>query len=115
MAQPHARSGEVVNLSPLGERLADARTTAILKAQQLEIVRLVLPAGKGLREHAAPGEITVHCLEGQIDFSLPGRQLRLGPGDFIHLGPGEPHALTALSDASALVTLCLVPASRASA
>jgi quercetin dioxygenase-like cupin family protein len=30
-------------------------------------------------------------------------------GDFIHLRGGEPHALHALEDASALVTICLLP------
>lgn len=108
MAQPRARSGEIISLRPLGERLPGSRTTALLKARQLELVRLVLRAGDGLREHQAPGEITVQCLEGQIEFRLPGGVHRLGPGDLIHLAPRETHALTALTDASVLVTLCLV-------
>lgn len=61
MAQTHARSGQVVSVLPLGDRLGSVRTTAILKANQLEVVRLVLPAGKGLPEHSPPGEITVQC------------------------------------------------------
>ena len=107
MAQPHAKSGEPVRLGPLGERIGQERTTAILKGRQLEVVRLVLPAGKRLREHAAPGEITVLVLEGEMDFGLPGVVHRLGPADFIHLAPGEPHWLQAVRDTSALVTICL--------
>lgn len=108
MAQPHAASGQVVSVRPLGEQLRDARTTALLKADQLEIVRIVLPAGKALREHSAPGEITVQCLEGEVEFSTPEATHLLRPGDFIHLRRGHPHALAARSDASLLVTICLL-------
>ena len=55
MAQAHARPGEVVRLAPYGERLAEHRTTAILKSEQLELVRIVLPAGRVLPEHLSPG------------------------------------------------------------
>lgn len=108
MAQTHARPGEIVRLGPYGEQLGERRTTAILKAEQLELVRLVLPAGSGLREHAAPGEVTVLCIEGRIAFGTPAGTQVLEAGDLIHLRAGEPHQLEALADASALVTICLV-------
>jgi len=109
MAQPHVQSGQVVSVLPLGTRLSDARTTALLKAGQLEIVRIVLLAGHGLREHKTPGEITVQCLEGRIEFRTPDALHVLEAGDFIHLRSEEPHSLQALSDSSALVTICIVP------
>ena len=83
MAQPHARSGQVVPLHPLAAVSPPPRTTAILKADQLEVVQIVLAAG------------------------TPSAESQLGPGDFIHLRRGEPHALTALEDATALLTICL--------
>jgi len=110
MAQTHVQSGEVVSVRPLGDRLQGARTTALLKAEQLEVVRIVLPAGTAMREHQTPGEITVQCLEGRIAFSTAIARHVMAPGDFIHLRRGEPHALRALSDASALLTICLQPA-----
>jgi len=115
MAQPHAVPGQVVSVRPLGAALAGARTTALLKARQLEVIRLVLHAGQALREHAAPGEITVHCLEGSVEFTLPGHRHVLAPGDWIHLAAREPHALHALSDTSLLVTICLLPGPRPAA
>lgn len=107
MAQRHASSGEVVSVRPLGEALATARTTALLKAPQLEVVRIVLRAGESLREHAVPGEITLQCLEGSVLVSTPGARHELSAGDFIHLAGGVPHALMAHSDASLLLTICL--------
>lgn len=107
MAQPHAQSGQVVSVLPLGDQLGGAKTTALLKAEQLEIVRIVLLAGKEMREHKTPGEITVQCIEGRIEFRTPNTVQVLGPGDFMHLVREEPHSLLALTDASALLTICL--------
>lgn len=109
MAQPHVQSGQVVSVRALGAGLTGARTTALLKAEQLEVVRVVLPQGATLREHQTPGEITVQCLEGRIEFTTPAAKQVLDAGDFIHLRAGEPHALRALLDSSALVTICLLP------
>lgn len=107
MAQPHALSGQVINLSPLAARLPDERTTAILKAEQLEVVRVVLTAGAAMPEHHVQGEITLLCLEGQIALHTPHGTRILGPADFIHLQRGEPHALKAMVDSLALLTICL--------
>jgi quercetin dioxygenase-like cupin family protein len=99
----------VVSVAPLGPGLVGSRTTAVLKARQLEVVRLVLLAGKSLPKHAAPGEITVACIEGAVQFSTPVGVLPMQAGDFIHLHAGVPHALTATADSSLLVTICLAP------
>jgi quercetin dioxygenase-like cupin family protein len=107
MAQPRARSGALMSARPLAEQLAGSRTQALLKATQLELIRIVLPAGKHLLEHAAPGEITVLCIEGRVRFTTPAVQHTMACGDLIHLSAGEPHALVALDDASLLLTICL--------
>ena len=107
MAQIHAESGQVVRVMALGEKLSEAKTTALLKAEQLEVLRVVLPSGKSMKEHRAPGDLTVHCLEGSIECHLHDAKHVLEPGDFIHLKRGVPHSLHALRDASALVTMVL--------
>ena len=108
MAQPHVQSGQIVSVLALGDQLVNAKTTALLKAEQLEVMRVVLPVGKTMREHKAPGESTVQCIEGRIEIQTLAALQVLGPGDFVYLRAGEPHSLRALSDASALVTMCLV-------
>lgn len=113
MAQVHAASGEVVDVRPLGAAqggsLGPLVSTAIMKSDQLELIRLVLPLGKGMREHRVSGEITVQCLEGLIAFTTPSADLRLGPGQLVHLRGGVTHSLLALADSSALLTICLQP------
>lgn len=61
----------------------------------VEVIRMVLPSGKILSEHKAPGEIIVQCLEGEITFTTTGDPRKLRAGDVLYLAAGEPHALEA--------------------
>ena len=108
MAQTHAASGDIIDARPLGAARAQHVTTALLKSAQMELVRLVLPSGKALRQHSVPGEITLQCIEGSIEITTPSVRQRLAPGQLIHLVAGQAHALLALADSTALLTICLV-------
>lgn len=107
MALPHAQPGQAVDLRPLGPRLAETRTHALFKAQDLEVMRLVLRAGQSLPVHQVPGEITVQCLEGCVELTSDGQRHRLQPGEMLFLPGGMPHDVRALVDSSALVTIAL--------
>lgn len=107
MAQVHASSGDVIDLQPLGDAFAGSVTTAIIKSAQLELMRLVLLSGKGMREHHVQGEITVLCIEGLIAITTPTHTRQLAAGQFVLLAASEPHALQALADSTALLTICL--------
>lgn len=105
MATNHAQPGEVIDVTPLGAALADTKTTTLFKAESIEVIRLVLRTGKVIEEHSAPGEITVHCLEGRVAFTTRGETTELGPGRLLYLNAAEPHAVRCLEDASLLVSI----------
>ncbi len=107
MAIAHASPGEIIDVRPWGEELSDHKTSTLFKSEQIEVLRLVLPAGKVIAEHQAPGEITVQCLEGRVAFTAAGKRKELTTGRMLYLTAGEPHALEALEDSSVLVTLAL--------
>lgn len=107
MAIPHAKSGEVIDIRPLGAALARAKTTTLVKTKTLEIIRLVIPAGKDIPEHRAHGEITVQCLEGRVAFGSGGAKQDLAAGQLLYLSSEEPHSLHGLEDATVLVTILL--------
>lgn len=90
---------------PLGKALPKAKSSTLLKSAGLELVRLVIPAGKEIPPHRAPGEITVQCVEGQVAFQHDGRTHELKPGYMIQLCPKETHSLKGLKDSTVLVTL----------
>lgn len=107
MAIPHARPGEVINVRPLAGALTASVTTTLIKTQHIEVIRMVLSAGKVLADHQAPGEITVHCLEGEVAFSTMGETKHLQPGDMLYLAAKEPHSVKAIEDSSFLLTIVL--------
>ena len=106
MSLPHAKSGEIVRL-PLGAALPTAKTTTLAKTGELELIRLVVPTGKQIPTHKAPGPITVQCLEGRILFTAHNQSQELGAGSLVHLAASVPHSLQGIEDASLLVTLLL--------
>lgn len=107
MALAHASPGQALDVRPLGALLADAKTSALFKSEDLEILRLVLLAGKSFPQHKVPGEVTIHCLEGSLDIQLEAHSVRLEAGTLLFLTRNTVHAVHAVSDASALVTICL--------
>jgi quercetin dioxygenase-like cupin family protein len=109
MAIPHLRSGQTVNIQPLGSRLLTEKTVALFKSDELEVIRLVLLTGKSLPPHSVPGEITIQCIEGRIDVPVEGTSHVLGAGQMLFLSANVVHGVMALEDSSALVTIVLSP------
>lgn len=107
MAIPHAQPGDVIDISALGEKLPQTQTTTLAKTDSLEVLRLVLSAGKQIAPHAVPGEITVQCLEGKAVFTARGKDHELTPGHMLYLAGGDEHAVRAVEDVSLLVTILL--------
>lgn len=66
MATHHASPGERIDIRPLGDKLADAKTGTLFRTDAMEVLRLVLPAGKTVAEHKAPGEIAVQCIDNAV-------------------------------------------------
>lgn len=107
MALAHAQPGEVVDVRPLGAALADKSTETLIKTKTLEVIRLVMPAGKEIATHKAKGEITVQCLEGKIAFTACGQTHELTAGQMLYLVTGEPHSLRGIEAGSLLLTILL--------
>jgi quercetin dioxygenase-like cupin family protein len=112
MAIAHAVSGEVVDLlTPGVGNNTPEKTLALFKAKDLEVMRVVLAAGKRVPDHSVPGSITVQCLEGQVELSMPGHTATLSAGQFAYVGGGVSHALHALQDCDLLVTIAIAAGS----
>jgi quercetin dioxygenase-like cupin family protein len=107
MAIPHAKPGEIVDVRPLGPALASAQTQTLVRAEQVEVIRLVVPAGKEIDEHKTKGELLVQCLEGRVAFTALGKTHNLESGKLLYLPTGEPHKLRGIENASLLLTVLL--------
>jgi quercetin dioxygenase-like cupin family protein len=107
MAIPHAKPGDIADVRPLGSALASAQTKTLIRAEQVEVIRLVVPAGKEIEEHKAKGEIIVQCLEGRVAWTSSGKTQTLEAGKLLYLPTGEPHSLKGLENSSLLLTILL--------
>ncbi|QDV52828.1 cupin domain-containing protein [Gimesia fumaroli] len=105
MTQSYTEAGEVIDLGPLGDALESTKTTTLVKTDDLEIIRLILKAGKSLPNHTAKGILTVQCLEGRVSFKALGKEHELTAGQLLHLPDTEPHAVECLESAALLLTI----------
>jgi quercetin dioxygenase-like cupin family protein len=112
MAIPHLASGQVASVLPLAALLADTKTAALFKGPHLEVMRMVLPAGKKIAPHHVNGPITIHCLEGEVEVGVgvAGERRVLRQGDLMYLAGDVSHDLSALADTSLLVSIVLLSA-----
>lgn len=107
MALQHASSGQVIALQRGDDDGSQFSSIALAKTDDLELIRLVLPAGKTMPEHWVKGEITLQCLSGEIAVDAHGRTVALQGGEMLYLAGATPHALRATADSVALLTILL--------
>ncbi len=107
MAVPHATPGQLIDIRPLGPALPNTVTTTLIKTARLEVIRLVVPAGKEIPPHKVEGEITVQCLEGRIALTALGETRELQAGEMCYLSGDAEHSVKGIENASVLVTILL--------
>lgn len=105
MATHHASAAEIVDLSTWAQGIPNEQTKAIVKTDEMELARLVIPAGKDFPNHKVSGPIIVHCINGEIEFTAMDTTQVLTPGQLLHLLPNEPHSIRAVEDSVILLTI----------
>ena len=106
MAIPHAYPGMPVDLRPAEESLSEVRTTALVKNNSFEAIRLILPRGHEVcHDHQVAGPITVHCLEGRATLTVEGQTHDLPAGHWLYLMGDTPHTLRGAEDSLVLLTV----------
>jgi quercetin dioxygenase-like cupin family protein len=107
MALPHAQPLDIINVAPLGPQLARSVSTSLIKTGRLQLLHLVLPVHQDVPSHHVDEECVIHCLEGDVEVTMPSGVRRLGPGQLVLLPAGQPHGLRARADSAVLLTLQL--------
>ena len=112
MSLHHAQPGEVVSLAAAPGSPQASQTATLIKTASLEVIRLVLPAGKELAPHRVAGEITLQCLTGRVTLQSPNGPSELAAGTLTFLSGGEEHSVVAHEASTLLVTILLEPKSQ---
>ena len=77
----------------------------ILESSFSKEIRILFKKGQIMKEHKTAFPITVHILEGAIDFGVHGKVNLLKKGDIVSLNGNIPHDLTAKEDSVVRLTL----------
>lgn len=126
------KSNEATPLRPEGERILNANlvdmdlnkfmdqirgestwqeskvnSITILKSDLMRIVLIGLHKDGELKTHIAPGQISVQCLQGKIDFTTEERTVNLEKGQMISLHPKIPHSVHAHEESFFLLTMAM--------
>jgi len=70
-----------------------------------KVVLFGFAEGEELSEHTSSRAATIHVLSGDIELTLDGERTDAGPGAWVHMAPGLPHALRARAPSAMLLTL----------
>jgi quercetin dioxygenase-like cupin family protein len=71
----------------------------------LNVTVFAVDIGEGLSEHQTSQTAVVQILSGRLRFTVDDEELHLGPGFWLHMSPGTPHALEATEPTVMLLTL----------
>ena len=81
----------------------------LVKNGPLRVTLVMLQGGGEIVPHRAAGPITVHVLDGEIQFNAAGQDHRLVAGDLLVLDAGVEHYLTSENGGTFLLTVVLQP------
>ena len=95
-----ADAAEVVTIQP-----GAVVSKVIHRDENLDVSVFGFDAGEGLTEHTATRAAIVQVLSGRLRFTADGEDLDAGPGFWLHMAPGTPHALVATEPTLMLLTL----------
>lgn len=107
MALKHAQPLECIDLHASDMQRGTTISSSLLKTAHLQLIRIVLLAGRALPEHHVAGEITIQCIAGEADIVTPSGSCRLASGMLVMLPAGEPHRVQTHMDTVLLVTVLL--------
>lgn len=105
MATHHAAPNEIVDLETWAMDINSEKSKVIFRTKEMEVARLVIPAGKEFKEHKVSGPIVVECIKGSVIFSTTDRSQELKSGQLLYLLPDESHSLEAKEDSIILLTI----------
>jgi quercetin dioxygenase-like cupin family protein len=88
-----------------GDVPAGRRAETLVKTDRLRLVLVTMERGVELREHTAPGPITIHALRGRFAVVVGDETSDLPAGSLIAIAAAARHAVRALDDGAFLLTI----------
>lgn len=95
---------EIERYDPSGTK-SGRRSETLVKTDDLRVVLVTMEENTLLRNHAAPGTVTIQCLLGQFAVQVDDDDIVLESGSILTLAPGVEHAVRAHATGAFLLTI----------
>src|SRR5215472_12552446 len=110
------KTGDVLDLEPLGLRLEFVRTAEETDGELLEMEVTGRPRGFLAQRHVHPEQVErIEVLSGMLKVAMNGREHVLSEGDSIEVPAGTPHTQVPAGDGPGRVRIQVRPAGRTEA
>jgi len=100
---PHRAIADVLGAVTIQEGAVVSKV--IHRDEELDVTMFGFDAGEGLTEHTASRPAIVQVLSGRMRFTADGEEFDAGPGFWLHMTAGTPHAIVAVEPCLMLLTL----------
>ena len=84
---------------------AGKRSLILIKTNQLRVVLLRMAAGSDLREHSAPGQITIKALSGRFTVAVEEDTYELTDNELLTIDQDIRHSVFCTEDGAFLLTI----------
>ena len=92
----------------LDPSVAGHRQIALFKGYKSTVAIFAFERGAGMREHSAPGVVTVHVLQGELEIEVAAVKHRVRAQNVLVIPPGARHDVKAIEPSQMLLTVSLL-------
>lgn len=86
-------------------RRGEHNAKTLMKEADFRVVLVAAKSGGRMREHQAPGRLSIQTLSGQVRVHVSGERVDLPAGHLLTLEPGIVHDVEALAESDFLLTI----------
>lgn len=87
--------------------VAGHRQITLFKSYKTTVAIFAFQSGGGMREHSAPGVVTVQVLKGALEINVAGVTHHIAAQNVLVIPPGARHDVKALEPSQMLLTVSL--------
>lgn len=106
----HARA-QLLDLEVIADRLlgelpgSRRKTETVAREAGVSVVVMAMEAGDEIKQHLAPGTVSIHALRGHISINADNVDFDVRPAQVVFLQPSTPHSVRAVEQSVIVLTV----------
>ncbi|MEO8541377.1 MAG: hypothetical protein ABI577_16665 [bacterium] len=110
-AYPQHAPAQLLDLDEIADRLLRElpghrrKTETVAREGSVSLVVMAMEAGDEIKQHLAPGAVSVQLLRGHISLNAENKDFDLRPSQLVFLQPSIPHSVRAAEQSVIVLTI----------